>query len=85
MQGSLLNYADALAQIDPEDFPTVEKLSHRLFDEELAIRQNLWGDGNEKGFRGTVKYTRSDGRELEDTIADLLTQMVLHGMQHRVK
>ena len=58
MQGSPLRSADALAQTDPQDFPTVEKLYHRWFDEELAMR-NFMGDLREEGFHGTVKYTHA--------------------------
>ena len=82
MQGRPIDLAAARDDLDPGKFPTVEKLYHRWFDEELAMR-NFMGDLSEDGFQGSFKYIRSSGQEVEDTIADILAHVVLHGMQHR--
>jgi uncharacterized damage-inducible protein DinB len=84
MQGTGLEYAQALEQVVPEDYPTVGKLYHRWFDEELAMR-NFLGDLDEQGVMQLVPYTNAAGRELEDSIAEILAHMVLHGMQHRAE
>ena len=79
-----MDYAQAIEEIIPEDFPTVEKLYHRWFDEELAMR-NFLGDLDEDGFQEAFKYVNIAGRHLEDTRADALIHIVLHGMQHRAE
>jgi uncharacterized damage-inducible protein DinB len=84
MQGTAPDYQEAREQMKPEDFPMVEQLYHRWFDEELAMR-NFLGDLDDEGIMGTFRYTNSAGRELEDRIADILSHIVLHGMQHRAE
>ena len=84
MGGNQIDISAARKALDPGNFPTVEKLYHRWFDEELAMR-NFMGDLSEEGFLGTFKYSSSSGREIEDTIADILAHVVLHGMQHRAE
>lgn len=84
MQGNPMDVDEALQKMSPEDFPTVEKLYHRWFDEELAMR-NFLGDITSEGFQATFKYVNIVGRHLEDTRADGLTHLVLHGMQHRAE
>lgn len=82
--GKALDYSQALQQIELEDFPTVQSLYLRWFDEELAMR-NLMGDFTDEDFERAIRYTNSAGRELEDKIADILAHVVLHGMQHRAE
>jgi uncharacterized damage-inducible protein DinB len=84
MQGNTIELTTARKEFAPENFPTAEKLYHRWFDEELAMR-NFLGDLGEEGFLGTFNYKNSAGKELEDTIADVLTHVALHGMQHRAE
>jgi uncharacterized damage-inducible protein DinB len=84
IQGTGLEYRQALEEIIPEDYPSVEKLYDRWFDEELAMR-NIMGDMAEEDFLRLVPYTNASGRELEDPVADVLAHLVLHGMQHRAE
>jgi uncharacterized damage-inducible protein DinB len=84
MQGTGLEYAQAIEELIPEEYSTVEKLYHRWFDEELAMR-NFLGDLEGEDFFQLVPYTNAAGRDLEDPIADILAHMVLHGMQHRAE
>jgi uncharacterized damage-inducible protein DinB len=79
-----MDVGEAMESMKPENFPTVDDLYHRWFDEELAMR-NFLGDLSEEGCLETFGYVNIAGRKLEDTRADGLTQLVMHGMQHRAE
>lgn len=84
IQGNPITVDEVMGKMKPEDFPTMDALYHRWFDEELAMR-NFLGDLSEPGLWETFKYVNIVGRHLEDTRADGLTQLVMHGMQHRAE
>jgi uncharacterized damage-inducible protein DinB len=84
IQGNPMDVDEAMESMKPENFPTMDDLYHRWFDEELAMR-NFLGDLSEEGYLETFGYVNIAGRYLEDTKADGLTQLVLHGMQHRAE
>lgn len=65
-----------------KNYPDIDTLYKDWFDLELRVRGFL-AELPEEQFLQEVVYIRSNGAEFSDKIADLVTQMVFHGMQHR--
>jgi uncharacterized damage-inducible protein DinB len=84
IQGNPMGAAEARRKLSTKDFSTPEKLLDYWSGEERKMR-NFLRDLTEEGIMGTFKYTNTAGRELEYTIADILSHVVLHGMQHRAE
>jgi uncharacterized damage-inducible protein DinB len=84
MRGNPMDVDEAMKSMKPENFPTMDELYHRWFDEELAMR-NFLGDMSEEDTQETFKFINLTGRHLEDTRVEGFTQIVLHGMQHRAE
>lgn len=80
--GISLNQSEISATLQPEDFPTLQDLHLRWFDEELAMQEYL-ASLTDKNLLKTFTYENTKGLAFEHTIMDILTHVVLHGMQHR--
>jgi uncharacterized damage-inducible protein DinB len=68
--------------LKPEDFSSTKELYDSWFDEELKMRDFLENITDEK-FSGKFTYRSVRGEEFENGFLDVLTHVVLHGMQHR--
>ncbi len=68
--------------LQPEDFTSTQDLYDRWFDEELKMRDFLENINDEK-INGKFTYKSVRGEEFENGYLDVLTHVVLHGMQHR--
>lgn len=72
------------ATLQPEDFPTLQDLHRRWFDEELAMREFLAGLTEQK-LQETFHYQNSKRLAFEHSVIEGLTHLVFHGMQHRAE
>lgn len=70
--------------VDPDKYPDIQTLYKDWFDLELRMRAFLAGFSDEKLLE-IVHYQRSDGVEFDNRYADIFTQLVFHGMQHRAE
>ena len=66
----------------PEDYPSLDKLLEKWFDEEMMMRDFVEKIPEEK-LAETFNYKTTKGDELENVYVDIFTHMVFHGMQHR--
>ncbi len=82
MEGRSYTWEEAVAEINADKFPEIDELYGRWFDEELRMRKFL-GEMPEDRLMDYFSYQRTNGDRLQDTYADIITQLVLHGMQHR--
>ena len=82
MEGTPLPVDEMRQKFVAENYPNVASLYEDWFPLELRMRQFL-AKLPEKHFSQEIPYTRSNGTELSDSIADIVTQLVFHGMQHR--
>lgn len=73
------------AQFNARTYAEIRKIYEDWFDLELKMRAFL-DSLEEDQLLETFGYTRlSTGTEHEDRFVDILTQLVLHGMQHRAE
>ena len=84
MNGNSPDAALVSSTMQPEDFPTIADLHQRWFEEELMMRAFL-ADLTKEKLGETFQYTTTKGQPFQQTYQDVLTHIVLHGMQHRAE
>ena len=84
MQANQIDLDELSDQIDFKDLSTIEDLYSAWFDLELQMRQFL-ADLEEEKLIQTFSFTCANEEPREYRPMDILTQMVLHGGQHRAE
>jgi uncharacterized damage-inducible protein DinB len=72
------------ALFNEADFPTVAAIRRRWGEEE----EKMWGfldSLDEAALAGLVAYQTTDGSRRHNILGEILTHLVLHGMQHRAE
>lgn len=84
MKGNSPDSTVVSAALQPGDFPTLADLHRRWFEEELKMREYL-ADFTEEKLGQSFRYTTTKGQPFQQTYLEVLTHVVLHGMQHRAE
>ncbi|HKJ26645.1 MAG TPA: DinB family protein [Anaerolineales bacterium] len=84
MQEVSMPTEDLRRAFNPERYPNIQGMYEDWFDLELRMREFM-AELPEAMYSQEFTYKRSDGTEFTDTYADIFTQLVLHGMQHRAE
>ncbi|MBN2043427.1 MAG: DinB family protein [Anaerolineales bacterium] len=84
MEGKLVSADELHKQFGPQNYPEIKALYGAWFELELRMRQ-LLADFDEKDLPKSFSYIRPNGEERSYRYIDILTHVVLHGMQHRAE
>jgi uncharacterized damage-inducible protein DinB len=84
MQGKTMPLDEMRKIFIPDKYSDIKSLYEDWFDLELRMR-DFMAELPATDYKQEFSYTRSDGTDLNDTYADIFTQLVLHGMQHRAE